>query len=281
MKNTITMIAAACAAIMMTFTASAAQKQLKGSGKIVTRKQTISADYTAIDASRAVRVVMDDSAGNEVTIKADDNVMPYVVCKVEGKTLKVGIDGKFNSISNISVEILLPRNSKLQSLEASSASQIDIRCDIKGDKFEVDASSAAKIHFTKADVKSCGIEAGSAANVTGSVKADACTIDTGSAAKVSIAMLAVKCSVDASSASKTELSGEAGTLIVDSGSAASVDAEDLNARNVSVDASSGSGVKVCCLKKLVADASSGASVRYKGDCEVSIDKSSGGSVKRM
>ncbi len=281
MKNTIMKIAAACTAIMMTFTAAATQKQLKGSGRITTRTQTINADYTAIDASRTVRVVMEDRAGNEVRIKADDNVMPYVMCKVEGKTLQVGIDGKFNSISNINVEISLPCNSKLQSLEASSASQIDIRCDITGEKLEVEAGSAAKIHFTKADVKSCSIEAGSAASVTGAVKADACTVDTGSAAKVLVSMLAVKCSVDASSASKTELSGEAGTLIIDSGSAAKVDAENLNARNVSVDASSGSNVRVCCLKKLNADASSGASVRYKGDCEVSIDKSSGGSVNRM
>lgn len=281
MKNTIVMITAACAAMMLSFTAPAAETNIKGSGRIISRTQRIDNSYTAIDASRAVRVVMEDRAGDEVTIKADDNVMPYVVCKVEGKTLKAGIDGKFNSVSNITVEIIVPRNTRLQSLDASSASTIDIRCDIEGDKLLVDAGSAAKIRFAKADVNSCDIEVSSAATVSGAVKADACVIDTGSAAKATIALLAVKCSVDAGSASKVELSGEAGMLIVDSGSAAKVDAESLNARNVSVDASSGSSVKVNCLKKLNADASSGASVRYKGDCSTSIDKSSGGSVKRM
>ena len=61
-------------------------KKLTGSGKIIEKETTIS-KYSQIAVCRAVNVIIEDRTDNKVVIKADDNVMEYVVCKVENGKL--------------------------------------------------------------------------------------------------------------------------------------------------------------------------------------------------
>lgn len=282
MNNSVIRFTAICAAVMISASTFAAGINIKGNGKIITRTQPIAA-YDEIRASRAVHVIVEDRTDGDAVIKADDNVMQYVVVKNDNGTLRVGFDDRVNGVSNINVEVRIPHCKRLRSLDASSAAKIEVKPTIKGDELQVDASSAANVNFTKADVKRCEIEAGSAATVTGAVKADECEVDTSSASKVELAMLAVTCTVEASSASRATLSGEAGAVSLDASSAAKIDAEDLNAVRASTEASSGASISVNSSDKLDARASSGGSVRYKGNAELTTasKSSSGGSIRKL
>lgn len=298
MKNTILSIATMLAATAMTVSACTAtahtavtatdmsipsDARITGSGNIITRRVSI-ADFSRIETSRAVHLVVEKRSGREAIIEADDNIMPYVIVEVDGGCLNVGIDDDIKSLNNVTVKVTVPSDGNISAISASSASRVTVETEIKSPKLMLDASSAANINITKSDVGTCSIDASSAANVEGAIKADNCVIDMSSASDVNVALLAVKCDVTATSAASATLSGEAGDIDLSASSAAKIDAMDLNARNADVSASSGGSIKVTCMKSIDASASSGGSVKYaaKGDLDPELrHTSSGGSVKKL
>lgn len=298
MKNTILSIATMLAATAMTVSACTAtahtavtatdmsipsDARITGSGNIITRSVNI-ADFSRIETSRAVHLVVEKRSGREAIIEADDNIMPYVIVEVDGDCLNVGIDDDIKSLNNVTVKVTVPSDGNISAISASSASRVTVETEIKSPKLMLDASSAANINITKSDVGTCSIDASSAANVEGAIKADNCVIDMSSASDVNVALLAVKCDVTATSAASATLSGEAGDIEITVSSAAKVDAMDLNARNADVSASSGGSIKITCMKSIDASASSGGSVKYaaKGDLDSELKHtSSGGSVKKL
>lgn len=298
MKNTILSIATMLAATAMTVSACTAtahtavtatdmsipsDARITGSGNIITRRVSI-ADFSRIETSRAVHLVVEKRSGREAIIEADDNIMPYVIVEVDGGCLNVGIDDDIKSLNNVTVKVTVPSDGNISAISASSASRVTVETEIKSPKLMLDVSSAANINITKSDVGTCSIDASSAANVEGAIKADNCVIDMSSASDVNVALLAVKCDVTATSAASATLSGEAGDIEITVSSAAKVDAMDLNARNAAADASSGGSIKVTCMKSIDASASSGGSVKYaaKGDLDSELKHtSSGGSVRKL
>lgn len=298
MKNTILSIATMLAATAMTVSACTAtahtavtatdmsipsDARITGSGNIITRRVNI-ADFSRIETSRAVHLVVEKRSGREAIIEADDNIMPYVIVEVDGGCLNVGIDDDIKSLNNVTVKVTVPSDGNISAISASSASKVTVQAEIKTPKLMLDTSSAANINITKSDVGTCSIDASSAANVEGAIKADNCVIDMSSASDVNVALLAVKCDVTATSAASATLSGEAGDIEITVSSAAKVDAMDLNARNADVSASSGGSIKITCMKSIDASASSGGSVKYaaKGDLDPELrHTSSGGSVKKL
>lgn len=298
MKNTILSIATMLAATAMTVSACTAtahtavtatdmsipsDARITGSGNIITRRVNI-ADFSRIETSRAVHLVVEKRSGREAIIEADDNIMPYVIVEVDGGCLNVGIDDDIKSLNNVTVKVTVPSDGNISAISASSASRVTVETEIKSPKLMLDASSAANINITKSDVGTCSIDASSAANVEGAIKADNCVIDMSSASDVNVALLAVKCDVTATSAASATLSGEAGDIDLSASSAAKVDAMDLNTRNADVSASSGGSIKITCMKSIDASASSGGSVKYaaKGDLDSELKHtSSGGSVKKL
>lgn len=298
MKNTILSIATMLAATAMTVSACTAtahtavtatdmsipsDARITGSGNIITRRVNI-ADFSRIETSRAVHLVVEKRSGREAIIEADDNIMPYVIVEVDGGCLNVGIDDDIKSLNNVTVKVTVPSDGNISAISASSASRVTVETEIKSPKLMLDASSAANINITKSDVGTCSIDASSAANVEGAIKADNCVIDMSSASDVNVALLAVKCDVTATSAASATLSGEAGNIEITVSSAAKVDAMDLNARNADVSASSSGSIKITCMKSIDASASSGGSVKYaaKGDLDPELrHTSSSGSVKKL
>lgn len=298
MKNTILSIATMLAATAMTVSACTAtahtavtstdmsipsDARITGSGNIITRRVSI-ADFSRIETSRAVHLVVEKRSGREAIIEADDNIMPYVIVEVDGGCLTVSIDNEIKSLNDVTVKVTVPSDGNISAISASSASKVTVETEIKSPKLMLDASSAANINITKSDVGTCSIDASSAANVEGAIKADNCVIDMSSASDVNVALLAVKCDVTATSAASATLSGEAGDIEITVSSAAKVDAIDLNARNADVSASSGGSIKITCMKSIDASASSGGSVKYaaKGDLDPELrHTSSGGSVKKL
>lgn len=256
---------------------------IKGSGNIISKTIPAITSYDAIKASRSVRVVMEESEGDNITIKADDNVMPYVVVRKEGNSLIIGIDKNINSLSNVNVEVFLPKNSNLNELKATSGATININTTIESRTLSVDAASAAKVNFAKADVDFFDADAASAAKITGIVKSDDCYLDASSAADIKLTLLAVQCKSAASSAASIELKGQVATFNGDASSAAKIYASELEAQTLAeADASSGAKVTVKAIKRLDAEASSGGVVSYIADDDVitKISQSSGGRVKK-
>ena len=259
-------------------------QRLRGSGNIITESRIVPADYHTVVTSRAIKVTLENREGTTAIIRADDNVMPHIKIENKNGVLKIKIDDEIRTINSMTAEVRLPKSTNISRLEATSASHIDVDYTIQSAKLYAEASSAADINISKADVTHCNIHASSAAKVTVAIKATECNINAISAANAKVQILANTCYADASSAADITLAGEAGTLYLKASSAADINA--LNAKalvNTSADASSGANIKVNAGKALTADASSGGTVAYKSDHDVNIHikKSSGGSVRKM
>ena len=259
-------------------------QRLRGSGNIITESRIVPADYHTVVTSRAVKVTLENREGTTAIIRADDNVMPHIKIENKNGVLKIKIDDEIRSINSMTAEVRLPKSTNISRLEATSASHIDVDYTIQSAKLYAEASSAADINISKADVTHCNIHASSAAKVTGAIKATECNINAISAANAKVQILANTCYADASSAADITLAGEAGTLYLKASSAADINALSTKALvSTSADASSGANIKVNAGKALTADASSGGTVAYKSDHDVNIHikKSSGGSVRKM
>ena len=255
--------------------------RIKGSGNIIT-KEIPAIAYDAIKASRGLRVVVEEREDNNIVIKADDNVMPYVVVRKEGNSLRVTIDDNINNLSNITAEVYLPKNTQINELKAASSSTINVKPTIQGRSLSIDASSASKINFSKAEVEFFEANAASSAKIAGTLKSNDCYIKAASASDIDLTLLTVLCSADAASAAKINLNGEAAKFEGDAASAAKIDASKLTVRTeAECEASSAAKISVNAIKKLDAEASSGATITYSpADALITnIKQSSGGRVK--
>ena len=258
-------------------------KRITGSGNIIEKETKLSGKYSTIYVSRGVNVIMENRSNDKVIISADDNVMEYVVCKVEGGKLTATIDSKINSISNVNVKIYLPKSDKIDKISTSSAGEAHIYPSIKSPSLAIESSSGSKVEITTAEVGKLAINVSSAGWIKGSFKSESsANLAASSAGKIDITLLGKEVKCDASSGANIKLNGQAIKLNAEASSAANIEAETFVAENVNAEASSGGDVDVFVQKQLNASASSGGGVRYKGPVpNVSKSTSSGGRVKEM
>lgn len=258
-------------------------KRITGSGNIIKKEIKLSGKYSTIYVSRCVNVIMENRSNDKVIISADDNVMEYVVCKVEGGKLTATIDSKINSISNVNVKIYLPKSDKIDKISTSSAGEAHIYPTIKSSSLAIESSSGSKVEITTAEVGKLAINVSSAGWIKGSFKSESsANLAASSAGKIDITLLGKEVKCDASSGANIKLNGQAIKLNAEASSAANIEAETFVVENVNAEASSGGDVDVFVQKQLNASASSGGGVRYKGPVPtVSKSTSSGGRVKEM
>lgn len=255
---------------------------IKGSDNIISKSITLDQEYSKIEASRGVKVVIEERTDNQIIIWANDNIMPYVEVEVEEGELEVSIDDDIKSLNNVQVVVNMPSNTNLTKIEASSAAKVEVMPAIDVHTLVLNVSSAAKVNFARANITTFSIDASSSATVVGIIKADNGSLEASSAADINLNILAARCSAKSSSAAGITLEGEVGTLYADASSAAKIDAEKciaLEAANAK--SSSAAKIKINVAKHLTAKASSGGSIRYTGEGRITPDASSGGSIKPL
>lgn len=115
---------------------------IEGSGNVITEKRTINENFDKIAASTGVTVIVEQGSPTDIEVETDDNLMQYVITKVENGTLIVKIEGNINTMSSIDVRV---RMSSIAGLESSSGSRISSKNTIKGTSIKVKSSSGSEI----------------------------------------------------------------------------------------------------------------------------------------
>lgn len=210
---------------------------IKGSGNITTEKRIVQGDFKNVSVSNAIDVVIEQSDATEIIVEADDNLQKEITTKVENGTLIISC--KYSSFNDVTKKVTV-KMPVVEKLEASSASSINNKKVILGEKINLDSSSASTINInTESDSVICSASSGSTINVEGK---------------------ALKLKTDASSGS-------------------TIDAKKLIANDIDADASSGASIRVHPKVSLKAEANSGASINYEGSPKSLEQKAnSGGSI---
>lgn len=138
---------------------------IDGSGTIITEKRDIIESFDKISASTGVTVIVDQGQPSAVEVETDDNLMQYVVTKVENGTLIVKIEGNINSMSSINVSV---RMNSIAGLEASSGSKISSKNTLRGNAIKVKSSSGSEVNASlEYENISCESTSGSDITVAG------------------------------------------------------------------------------------------------------------------
>ena len=200
--------------------------------------------FDGIKVSSGINLFLSMGDEEEVKIVADDNQMDKIITEVKGGTLHIyqkssGWTGLFNwrRLQQAKVYISVK---KLNSVDASSGSDVKSMGTLRGDRLEVKSSSGSD---------------------------------------VALDIIYKDVYLNSSSGSDIKMRGKAKTVRADASSGSDISARELEATVCHSSASSGADIVVFASGEFYGKASSGADIRYYGNPEIkNIEKSSGGDV---
>ncbi|MBP7508227.1 MAG: DUF2807 domain-containing protein [Prolixibacteraceae bacterium] len=208
----------------------------KGDGNVVKETRKVM-PFDEIKASAGIDVFIFQGDEEKVLVEADENLMDCIITEVKESTLKCYIDCNIRHASKINVYV---NYKKLNSLSASSGSDISGETLLKTDVLKINVDSGADI-------------------------------------KVAVEAKELFCNVSSGAGATIEGTSDYFKGIASSG--ADIDGKSLTVKTCDLNASSAGDIKVSVTEKVIADASSGGDISYYGNPEIEhVSSSSGGDV---
>ncbi|MCC9165344.1 head GIN domain-containing protein [Pontibacter harenae] len=205
---------------------------------------------------------------------------------LKSQTRKVsGISG-IDVSGGFQVELTLGNNESVR-LEAEENLLSNIKTVVRNgvlhiynDK-SISSSKSMKAYITLRDLTSIDISGGVKVVGKSVFKPSKLTLDMSGGTSVKLAVETSSINADMSGASKIELTGRTNTLVMDMSGASNVNAEGLQAKRVSVEASGASKIRVHATESLDIDASGASNIAYKGNPRVTSDTSGGTKISKI
>ena len=145
---------------------------LENRDKITIEARRSSMNFDEIEASHALRLVVEERTTGNIIVRAPQSIMPYVSLKVSDGTLHAtllpGVPVSRNS--NVVAEIYLPYNGRIKEISTSSAARVIVKPTISCEDLDLEASGASVIEI-KASVKECSIDASGASTIKADITA--------------------------------------------------------------------------------------------------------------
>ena len=117
----------------------------KGSGVVKTEVRTITEKFTKIDGSNGIEIVVEQSPQVAISVEADDNLLKYIITKVENGTLIVKIDKNNVFASKLKVSIKMPI---IESLITDSGCELRSQNTLKGTNLITSSDSGSNISLS-------------------------------------------------------------------------------------------------------------------------------------
>lgn len=247
--------------------------------KIVVEARRSSMNFSEIEASRAIRVVVEERTTGNIIVRAPQSVMPYVSLSVKGNTLHAtllsGVPAQRNS--NVLAEIYVPYNGRLNEITTRSAAKVIVKPTISCSELDLEASSASFIEI-KAGVKQLSIEASGASQIKAELAADELEVELSGASFATLSGQVTEADLDISGASTLRAASlRASKLELECSGASKASALGVACTTKATGASS---IVVESLSVLNASAFGASTIRYSGDCKVNILDNAGASSIR-
>ena len=145
----------------------------------------------------------------------------------------------------------------------------------------ISTNKGLKAYVSIKELNAIDISGGVKVKGNSTFKADAFKMDLSGGSSITLALNTKKLTANMSGASKVMLTGRADELRMDMSGASKVDATELEAKNVHVEASGASNVKVFAKNELNVNASGATKVAYKGNPSVSSHVSAAAKISKM
>lgn len=196
--------------------------------------------FNEIDVSEGIRVTLTMGSEEKAEVTTNGEYIEKIITKVDGDVLKIYIEGKGKWTKHKKIEVKVMAK-EIKKIHASSGSSIHSTNSIKTEEFKLSVSSGASANLE-------------------------CETNYAYAS--------------ASSGASMKIKGSTTHFAAKASSGASISGDQLKAKKVKADVSSGAHIKLYADEEIKAEASSGGSIKYSGSPTMKdIHKSSGGSVR--
>lgn len=223
--------------MLLTLTFNSVKAQTKGNGNVTTEERQVSS-FDAIKVSCAINLIVSQGEPQSVKVETDENLQSRIITKVSNGTLSLSCDN-VNNATKLNVIVTVVTLSKI---EASGASKVVTKTQIRSNDFGLYTSGAAKAIMD--------IDAGVFANETSGASNNVITLKANTA-KTEISgagTLALKGSADQHS---TEVSG-----------AGNLKALEFITDNTKAEVSGAGSARIMARKQLKADISGAGNITY-------------------
>jgi hypothetical protein len=230
----------------------------EGSGHEAEEKRPVAA-FHGVAVEHGIEATFEDGSSGELTVEADDNLLPLIETKVADGLLRVRIIGSLRTRNPIRV-----RGSAGQLSDARAVSSASINVPkLSGDTIRVHADSSGQVTID-------GIEG---------ERIDVSASSSGQVAARNVKGKRLRISVDSSG--RVEAAGEVDEQQIVASSSGAYEGEELASRAARVDASSSGSAKVQATEEITGSASSAGRIRYFGNpAKASVQESSAGSATK-
>lgn len=251
---------------------------IKGEGEVIS-EQIVLEEFTDLQIKRGWEVTLIPSNSNYMIVEANENLFEVLEYETQADKLVIGSEKQISSAD--SKKISLYYTNTLESIKASSGSELVSEEILNFENLVLDISSGADVHL-ELDLTSLNLETSSGSSANLSLIVDDLSVDSSSGSSANLEVNAVSTKVESSSGSDVKLKGSASNLEVRTSSGSSVNSKGFESKTVNAKASSGSSISVYPIEDLTATTSSGGDVYYynKPSGRLDLNKSkSGGTIK--
>lgn len=210
---------------------------IDGNGNVTKQTRKVENNFSKIDVSRGLTVVLEQSNTYFVEVEADENLQDHISTRVENGTLIITSDENIDEATSKNIYVKLPA---LTAIETSSGSSVRTHDTFTGTDIDIRTSSGSETNASlEYDNVKCKSTSGSSIDLKGK---------------------ALKLNTDSSSGSTIDAKGlMANEVVSESSSGSSTDVNPLV--SLTAKASSGSSIDYSSSPKTVAkEESSGGSV---------------------
>ncbi len=139
---------------------------IKGSGNVTTENRTINGEFSKIQASKGLDIVLEQSNAKAVIVEADDNLQKHITTKVENGVLIITSD--YSGYINVKSKKIIVQAPKIDGIEVSSGASFKTKNTLKMNSISVESSSGADIQMAVETEKlSCEASSGSQISIHG------------------------------------------------------------------------------------------------------------------
>ncbi|WP_164997581.1 head GIN domain-containing protein [Capnocytophaga sp. oral taxon 878] len=124
--------------ILVSVTACSQEKNM------VTENRNVGA-YTQIEVSGAYVIVLTEGTIGELTVKAPEKSLPYLITKVENNTLKISMDNSFN-FRRGNFTIYVPVNNQLKGVVVKGTVSIRAEKELEAETLEMKINGTANVN---------------------------------------------------------------------------------------------------------------------------------------
>jgi hypothetical protein len=118
---------------------------VKGSGKVTTEKRNVTEDFTNIEVSQGIDLIVTQSDTKSIEVEADDNIIEHIETTISSGVLTIKMDKNVRTKSARKVRVSLP---VIEALSSSSGATISNNDVIKISSLDLDASSGSEIDLS-------------------------------------------------------------------------------------------------------------------------------------